>query len=97
IVNIGSGEEVSIRVLARMIADIVGFEGDLTFDASKPDGTMRKLLDTGRLHGLGWASPRALRDGVGETYTWFLDNIANTGSAGRQAQASGAFKPRGTA
>jgi GDP-L-fucose synthase len=77
IVNIGSGEEISISSLAHMIADIAGFRGDLVFDASKPDGTLRKLVDTGKLNGLGWRRARALKDGIADTYRWFVDNAAN--------------------
>ena len=57
-----------------MVAKIVGFRGDTTFDASKPDGTMRKLVDTGKLNALGWSAHRPLRDGIADTYRWFLDN-----------------------
>ena len=89
IVNIGSGEEVSIGVLARMIADIVGFEGNLAFDASKPDGTMRKLLDTARLNALGWTSSRPLRQGVVDTYRWFIDTAGN-------ARVVAEYPPAGT-
>ena len=74
IVNVGSGEEISIGDLARMVADIVGFRGDTIFDASKPDGTMRKLVDTSKLTGLGWTAHRSLREGISDTYGWFLDN-----------------------
>jgi GDP-L-fucose synthase len=77
IVNIGSGEEISISGLAHMIADIAGFRGELIFDASKPDGTLRKLVDTGKLNGLGWRSARPLKDGIADTYRWFVDNAAS--------------------
>jgi len=70
-VNIGSGEEVSIRELAEIICEVVGFKGSLQFDASKPDGTPRKLLDVSLLKSLGWRSARALREGIGSTYEWF--------------------------
>jgi GDP-L-fucose synthase len=62
--NIGSGEEVSISTLARLIADTVGYEGTLRFDASKPDGTPRKLLDSSRLTNLGWRSQISLPQGL---------------------------------
>ena len=71
IVNVGSGEEVSIEALARAIADVAGFEGRLEFDASKPDGTMRKLVDVTKLHGLGWRHRIAFEKGLAETYAWF--------------------------
>lgn len=72
IVNIGSGEEISIRDLALLVKKIVGFEGELVFDASKPDGTPRKLSDVSRLHSLGWRHRIGLEDGVRETYEWFV-------------------------
>nr|WP_272627909.1 GDP-L-fucose synthase [Sphingomonas sp. QA11] len=74
IVNVGSGEEISIGDLARMVGDIVGFRGDTVFDTSKPDGTMRKLVDTGKLNGLGWNAHRPLQEGIADTYRWLLDN-----------------------
>ena len=74
IVNIGWGKDVSIRELAEMIRDIVGFNGELEFDASKPDGTPRKLLDVTRLNGLGWTPTISLQEGIASTYRWFLDN-----------------------
>jgi GDP-L-fucose synthase len=74
IVNIGSGEEVSIRALAEQVCAAVGFVGDLKFDAAKPDGTPRKLIDSGRLHTLGWAPRTTLADGLADTYRWFLDH-----------------------
>jgi len=72
IVNIGSGEEISIRDLALLVKKIVGFEGELVFDASKPDGTPRKLSDVSRLHSLGWRHRIGLEEGVGGTYEWFV-------------------------
>ena len=63
-VNVGSGEEISIAGLAGLIAEIVGFEGELAFDASRPDGTPRKLLDSGRLEALGWRHRIGLREGI---------------------------------
>ena len=74
ILNVGCGEDVTIRELAELIAQVVGFEGHLTFDASKPDGTPRKLLDVGRLAGLGWSPRISLADGVRSTYDWFVAN-----------------------
>ncbi len=72
IINVGWGEDVTIRELAELICDVVGFDGELTFDASKPDGTPRKLLDTTRLQGLGWRPRITLRDGIAAVYRWFL-------------------------
>jgi GDP-L-fucose synthase len=72
IVNIGTGEDLTIRELAGKIADVVGFRGGLTFDATKPDGTPRKLLDVSMLHGMGWRHSMGLEDGLASTYQWFL-------------------------
>lgn len=73
-VNVGTGEEISIGDLARLVCDVVGFEGRLAFDASKPDGTPRKLTDMRRLHGAGWRAKTPLKAGLSETYRWFLEN-----------------------
>jgi GDP-L-fucose synthase len=73
--NVGWGREISIRQLAETIGRIVGFEGKLVFDASKPDGTPRKLLDTTRLSGLGWKATTSLEEGLEKSYTWFLENV----------------------
>ena len=73
IINIGVGKDISIRELAEMIKEIVGFEGDLRFDPSKPDGTPRKLLDVSRLESLGWQSMTSLREGIKKTYKWYVD------------------------
>lgn len=75
-INVGWGKDLSIRELAETIARIVGFEGELVFDTSKPDGTPRKLLDTTRLSGLGWKAATGLEEGLEETYAWFLENAA---------------------
>lgn len=74
IVNVGVGEDVSIRELAELVADVVGFEGELSFDVSKPDGTPRKLLDVSKLEGLGWSAKISLKDGLVDTYQWFKAN-----------------------
>ncbi len=74
-INVGTGIDVTIRELAETIADVVGWEGRLAFDTSKPDGTPRKLLDVSRLRGLGWAPSLSLRDGVESTYRWFTRNL----------------------
>jgi GDP-L-fucose synthase len=74
IVNVGSGEEVTIRALAEAVNRVVGFEGELVFDASKPDGVMRKLVDVTRIHGLGWHHRIGLEEGLASTYRWFLDH-----------------------
>jgi GDP-L-fucose synthase len=72
IVNVGFGEDVTIRELAETICDVVGFQGELVFDTAKPDGTPRKLLDSSRLLGLGWKPQVGLRQGIAETYDWYL-------------------------
>jgi len=74
IVNVGCGEDISIRELAELICDVVGFNGDLAWDATKPDGTPRKLLDVTKLKNLGWQPDIPLRDGIARTYDWFLQN-----------------------
>jgi len=75
-INCGAGEEVSILDLARMIGRIVGFEGEIVFDSSKPDGTPRKLLDSGKMRALGWAPRISLPAGIAQTYGWFQQNFA---------------------
>jgi GDP-L-fucose synthase len=75
IINIGVGKEISIRELAEMIREIVGYGGEIRFDPSKPDGTPRKLLDVSRLRALGWESRIPLRDGIQNSYEWFLKNF----------------------
>jgi GDP-L-fucose synthase len=77
LVNIGSGDELSIRALAELIADVVGFRGRFEFDQTKPDGTPRKRLDLSRLHGLGWKHRIDLKSGVGNTYRWYLEHVAS--------------------
>ncbi len=76
-VNVGVGNDVSIRELAEIVKKTVGFEGELKFDASKPDGTPRKLLDVTNLNKAGWKAKINLIDGVKTTYQWFLDNEEN--------------------
>lgn len=76
LVNIGVGEDVTIRALAELVADVVGFAGELRWDASKPDGTPRKLLDVSRLRDAGWTAKVSLRDGIGRAYQDFLENYA---------------------
>ncbi len=76
LVNIGTGEDVTIRELAETVMDVVGFAGRIVFDAGKPDGTPRKLLDVSRLHALGWKHRVGLRDGIALAYRDFLDRSA---------------------
>lgn len=72
LINVGFGEDVTIRELAELICEVVGFTGRLEFDSTKPDGTPRKLMDSRNLHALGWKPRVALRDGIRETYEWYL-------------------------
>ncbi len=71
--NVGVGEDVTIRELVETVRDVVGFKGELVFDSSKPDGTPRKWLDVGRLTALGWQARIGLRDGIESTYAWYLE------------------------
>lgn len=77
IVNVGVGEDISIKELALLIKAVVGFNGELKFDSSKPDGAPRKLLNVSRLHSLGWKANISLRDGLTATYRWYLENQAS--------------------
>ncbi len=74
LVNIGTGQDITIRQLAETIVKVVGFQGDLSFDASKPDGTPRKLMDVSRLSSLGWTAKTSLEDGIRLAYQDFLKN-----------------------
>jgi GDP-L-fucose synthase len=76
-INVGSGEDIAIADLARMVADITGFRGRLVFDRSKPDGTQRKLMNVGRLAAMGWRAKTVLREGVENAYHWYLENAAS--------------------
>jgi GDP-L-fucose synthase len=78
IVNIGYGEDVTIRELAELICGVVGFSGNLVFDTSKPDGTPRKLMDNSRITAMGWKPEISLPDGITRTYRWFLENAAGS-------------------
>ena len=73
-VNVGVGQDMSIRELAELVKQVVGFQGDLVFDASKPDGTPRKLVDTTKINNLGWQPRIGLREGMQSAYRWFLEN-----------------------
>ena len=73
-INIGTGKEVTILELANMIKEVVGFEGNIVFDKSKPDGTMRKLMDVSRINTLGWQAKTSLKDGIKIVYNDFLEN-----------------------
>lgn len=75
-VNVGSGEDVTIAELARLVAETTGFDGDLAWDPTKPDGPPRKLMDSARLRALGWTPKISLREGLAQTYRWFLEHGA---------------------
>lgn len=74
--NVGTGTDLPIVELARLVGDVVGFEGAIVTDPSKPDGTPRKLLDVSRLEAMGWKARIGLREGVADAYAWYLDNTA---------------------
>ena len=74
LVNIGCGEDVTIRELAETVCDVLGFDGALEFDTSKPDGTPRKLLDISKIKSLGWSPRISLREGIADAYRWFCEN-----------------------
>ena len=73
-INVGSGEDVTILELTRLVCDAVGFAGEIVHDLSKPDGTPRKLMSADKLAGLGWRPTTSLENGIGRTYRWFIDN-----------------------
>jgi GDP-L-fucose synthase len=75
IVNVGAGKDMPIRELAELIRDVVGFQGLIRFDSSKPDGTPQKLLDVSRVNALGWTAKTPLRDGIERTYRWYLAHV----------------------
>lgn len=74
-INIGTGKEISIRQLAELVIKVIGYQGQLTFDSSKPDGTLRKLTDPSKLHKLGWHHKIEVEEGVGRLYQWYLSTI----------------------
>ena len=74
-INVGTGKELTIRELSQLVAQTVGFEGTIEFDASKPDGTMRKLIDVSKLHSLGWTHKVEIEDGVQKLFQWYLTTI----------------------
>jgi GDP-L-fucose synthase len=76
-INVGVGEDLSIRELAELVADVVGYDGRLEFDTSKPDGTPRKLLDVSKLHDLGWKAEIGLREGLQQTYAWYREQLTD--------------------
>ena len=82
LINVGFGDDVSIRDLATTICEVIGFGGTLVFDSSKPDGTPRKLMDSTRMHALGWKPRIALREGIRQTYEWYLREGPGKSGAG---------------
>lgn len=74
-VNVGSGREVSIKELAELVKEVVGFNGALVWDTTKPDGTPRKLMDNSTLAAMGWEPRIELKEGLVETYRWYLENV----------------------
>jgi GDP-L-fucose synthase len=76
-INVGSGEDVTVRKLAQVIKDVVGFRGEIVFDKSKPDGMPRKLLDINKMRKLGWSPKINLTEGVGQTYQWYENQVMN--------------------
>jgi GDP-L-fucose synthase len=75
-INVGSGEDQSILELTRIVCDAVGYQGEIVHDLTKPDGTPRKLMSAEKLRGMGWSPKISLRDGIADTYQWFLANVA---------------------
>lgn len=75
-INVGTGKELTIRQLAELIVKTVGFNGELVFDANKPDGTMRKLIDVSKLHSLGWTHKVEIEDGVGRLFDWYVNSLS---------------------
>lgn len=76
-INVGFGEDIAIGDLAREVAAVIGFEGEITNDPGKPDGMPRKLMDSSRIHALGWRAQTPLKAGIEKTYQWYLDNYVN--------------------
>jgi GDP-L-fucose synthase len=74
-INVGTGSDITIRELAELIRDVVGYTGDITYDTSKPDGTPQKRLDVTRLRELGWEPSTPLKSGLEKTYSWFLGEL----------------------
>jgi GDP-L-fucose synthase len=75
IINVGTGKDISIGELAKLVAEIIGFQGNIVYDLSKPDGTPKKLLDTGKINALGWQPSTTLFTGITATYTWYKDAL----------------------
>ena len=74
-INVGTGKELTIRELSRLVVEAVGFEGEVVFDSAKPDGTMRKLIDVSKLHSLGWTHKVEIEDGVKKLFEWYQSSL----------------------
>ena len=74
-INVGTGKELTIRELSELVAKVVGFEGTVEFDATKPDGTMRKLIDVSKLHSLGWTYKVEIEEGVAKLFQWYKESL----------------------
>ena len=74
-INVGTGRELTIRQLAELVAQTVGFEGDIVFDTTKPDGTMRKLINVDKLHRLGWTHKVEIEEGVRRLFEWYREGL----------------------
>ena len=74
-INVGTGKELTIRELSELVVKAVGFEGTVEFDATKPDGTMRKLIDVSKLHSLGWTHNVEIEDGVKKLFDWYQSTL----------------------
>ena len=81
-VNVGSGEDLPILELAQLVCEVVGFDGEIVLDRSKPDGTPRKLMDSGKLHAMGWSPRIPLREGLAATYDWYLSSAHQAKTVG---------------
>ena len=75
LINVGTGEDLTIAELAALVEKVVGFNGEVIYDSTQPDGTPRKLLDVSRIHQLGWRHTTGLEEGIGNAYEWFLKCI----------------------
>jgi GDP-L-fucose synthase len=84
-INIGVGKDISIRELAELVRDIIGFTGDIRYDPTMPDGTPRKVLDVNRLATLGWGSKISLSEGIARTYQWYVSERCKVQGAGLKA------------
>lgn len=85
-VNVGVGQDISIRELAEVVRDVVGYTGDIVYDPDKPDGTPRKLLDVSRINSLGWRASMPLKEGIEQTYLWFLSACPAKTASGQVAE-----------